>query len=152
MTENKADKTARFETLSETYGGNLNRWPAETRDWAAAALRADPALQKMLDEAGALDLLLDDAPAAPRLGAETIGAILAQAPRQKRAFVFWPFGSIWRPAAGLLAAMVLGISVGAVYPSAASLPVGLTSASNGEFSVPAELTDADGAVPLGDLD
>jgi len=156
MTGINAETTARFETLCETYGGNLNLWPADERAWADAALRAEPALHEKLEEAGTLDAILDEAPAAPRLGAETIGAILAAAPQKKRGFVFWPFGSIWRPAAGLVTAMALGISVGAIYPSAASLSTSLTAGyeapANGDYAIPADLADPADDVSLGGFD
>ena len=160
MTAAYTERAARFERLCETYGGNLNLWPEDVRAWADAALLEDPALRASLEQAVALDATLDDAPAPPRLSADRIGTILAAAPenalQRKRGLIFWPFGSVWRPAAGLVTAMALGISIGAIYPSAASLSTpftsGIVSSSSGDFAVPQDIVDPSGDVGIGDLD
>lgn len=51
----------RFQYLAEAFGGDLSRWPAGEQKPAAALLRACPAARRALDEALALDALLDKA-------------------------------------------------------------------------------------------
>lgn len=51
----------RFQYLAEAFGGDLSRWPAEQRKTAAALLRTSPAARRALDEALALDALLNKA-------------------------------------------------------------------------------------------
>lgn len=71
----------RFLHLLEAYGGDLRRWPAETRAPAAAYAAQDAEAAAALAEARALDRALD----AGRHGAEPSAAlaarVLAQAPR-----------------------------------------------------------------------
>ncbi|WP_224761057.1 hypothetical protein [Brevundimonas aurantiaca] len=60
-------KAQRLHALAEAYGADLRRWPASERAFAESLIAADPSLKAVLDEAAALDALLDAAPApAPR--------------------------------------------------------------------------------------
>ena len=45
--------------LIEIYGADAARWPAEHRDAARTAIAADPALQRALANAAALDTLIE---------------------------------------------------------------------------------------------
>lgn len=49
----------RFATLIDAYGASPERWPASERQAALAYLRATPAAQALVAEAGRLDALLD---------------------------------------------------------------------------------------------
>jgi len=50
---------ARFRQLTDAYGGDLARWPAPEREAAQAlASRGEPAVVRMLEDAAALDALL----------------------------------------------------------------------------------------------
>jgi anti-sigma-K factor RskA len=100
------------------YGADPARWPAEERAGALRLLADSAEAATMRDNAQALDSLLDEAPGlepTPELMAE----ILARPDRSRRLALLealWPFGPIWRPALGMAAAVVLGVTVGALTP------------------------------------
>lgn len=97
-------------------GAAPERWPAEEREPALALLQTSAAARQALDDAARLDALLaeDGAPTVSLALQSRIAAI----PEQRRrgitelAGLFWPFGAIWRPATGLIAAGVFGLMVG----------------------------------------
>ena len=99
----------RFQALADAYGGDLARWPADeqadARAWRAA--NAAEALG-ILNEAGALDLLLDrGAVAAPGpVLRDRITASARQARKPVRAL-------LWASATGLMAACAAGLMLGA---------------------------------------
>lgn len=101
----------RFETLTETFGGDVARWPEAERETAAALMATEPAwVAGVLAEAVDLDAILDAAPA-PRASAVLIDAIVAGAPAARRPpWLKWllPAGM----GAGLAAACAAGIVAG----------------------------------------
>jgi hypothetical protein len=101
----------RFEALAAAYGADLRRWPETERDAARAFAdtRADNA-SRLLDEARALDVLLDEVPAAIP-SARLREAVIATAPRERRARARRWFLA---PGAGLAAACAIGIVAGAM--------------------------------------
>lgn len=105
----------RFQYLAEAFGGDLSRWPADQQNAAAAFLRTSPAARRALDEALALDALLnkatqdDDADRVDRMAA-AVAARLSDRPA--------PVAALNMPAprwaAGFLCAMALaGVLTGA---------------------------------------
>jgi hypothetical protein len=92
----------RFTALAQAYGGDIARWPEAEREAARALLRQDPqGLGRELEDASALDRLLDLAPAGA-VDAALLGRLVAAAPR--------PAASARRWIAGLGAALGLGVS------------------------------------------
>ena len=55
-------KAERLHELADAYGADLRRWPASERAFAESLIAADPSLKAVLDQAAALDALLDAAP------------------------------------------------------------------------------------------
>jgi hypothetical protein len=51
-------KIERFQHLAEAFGGDLSRWPQAEQSAAGALLRTDPAAQRIVADAQALDALL----------------------------------------------------------------------------------------------
>jgi hypothetical protein len=101
----------RFEALADAYGGDVSRWPPETREGAALLMSEAPDFTgSVLARAAGIDAALDawrTAPASPRV----VERIIASAPR--------PLAPRWRtwlsPAAlgaGLAAACAAGVLVG----------------------------------------
>lgn len=76
-------KAQRLHALAEAYGADLRRWPASERGFAESLIAADPSLKAVLDEAAALDALLDAAPA-PAPSAALVARVLAAAPKARR--------------------------------------------------------------------
>ncbi|MBB1180263.1 hypothetical protein DSM05_13980 [Pseudomonas sp. FW305-3-2-15-E-TSA4] len=76
-------KAQRLHALAEAYGADLRRWPASERAFAESLIAADPSLKAVLDEAAALDALLDAAPA-PAPSAVLVAKVLAAAPKARR--------------------------------------------------------------------
>jgi hypothetical protein len=76
-------KAQRLHALAEAYGADLRRWPASERAFAESLIAADPSLKAVLDEAAALDALLDAAPA-PAPSAALVAKVLAAAPKARR--------------------------------------------------------------------
>lgn len=109
----------RFQYLAEAFGGDLSRWPADQQNAAAALLRTSPAARRALDEALALDALLnkatrDDDPGRVDRMAAAIAAKLSDRPAPGPA----PVAALKIPAprwaAGFLCAMALaGVLTGA---------------------------------------
>jgi hypothetical protein len=113
MTE--IDET-RLLAIIEAHGADPGRWPAEERDPAVALLETSAVARRALDDAARLDTLLAK-DAAPKVSL-ALQSRVAAIPERRRsgvreiARVFWPFGAIWRPATGLVAAGVIGLIVG----------------------------------------
>jgi hypothetical protein len=103
----------RFEELAEAYGGDVARWPSETRDQAAVLMASDPAFtQGVLARAAGLDETLDAFAFIPASRALT-ERIVASAPaaRARRPWRAWllPAGLT----AGMAAVCAAGVMVGA---------------------------------------
>lgn len=105
---------ARFETLADAYGADLRRWPASERATAEVLLASEPKAKACLVAAEAIDDLLAIAPPAP--SATLRAAIIASAPKPRRS-LFEGMG-FWLSGAGLAAAGVAGILVGAAASNA----------------------------------
>lgn len=110
----------RVRTLLAAYGADPARWPEGERDSALVLMSHDPALAAEVAEAAELDSLLDVVPApAPspalrvRLKEIPDRASLGWAERLRS---LWPFDAPWRPAAGLVAAALVGVVVGIATP------------------------------------
>ena len=102
----------RLQALAEAYGGDLRRWPADQRAFAESLVAADPAARVLLDDAAALDALLDASPSvAP--SADLTARVLRAAPgaraksRPRRAV--WFLGAGW--AAAACAGVVAGVGL-----------------------------------------
>jgi hypothetical protein len=128
----------RLREIVEAYGAAAHRWPAAEREAALALLANEPKAQAWLDEALALDLLLDAAPEPDAPSDSLISRIMAARPRavpvgvpqraktQKTRGGFWrglvqevwPYGSPALPAGALAASILMGVSVGLSAPAA----------------------------------
>jgi hypothetical protein len=99
----------RFLALADAYGGDMARWPADEQiDAKAWRLAHGARAIAILNEAGALDLLLDSGSVAspgPVLR-DRIVASARTARKPVRAF-------IWASATGLMAACAAGVMLGA---------------------------------------
>ena len=105
-------KAERLQALADVYGADLRRWPADQRAFAESLVAADPAARVLLDEAAALDALLDASPSvAP--SADLTARVLRAAPgaraksRPRRAV--WFLGAGW--AAAACAGVVAGVGL-----------------------------------------
>lgn len=110
----------RFEELAEAFGGDIAKWPEDERGRAAERLAASPRLASVLVEARALDdLIREDGGLAVTATALRRALDVPERPDSPVSFLrlIWPFERIWPPAAGLVAASVLGIAVGLVDPT-----------------------------------
>ena len=103
-------KAERLHELADAYGADLRRWPASERAFAESLIAADPSLKAVLDEAAALDALLDAAPK-PVPSSAMIARILAAAPRAKSRLgkAIWYLGAGW--AAAACAGVVAGVGL-----------------------------------------
>lgn len=100
----------RLRELAETYGGDPARWPAALRAEAEAALARLPASPEWLEDARALDALLDAyaAPtASPALARRIALAAPDLTPLRRRARAWWT-------GLGLTAAAAAGLAAGAL--------------------------------------
>ncbi|ASE38871.1 hypothetical protein [Brevundimonas vesicularis] len=103
-------KAERLHELADAYGADLRRWPASERAFAESLIAADPSLKAVLDQAAALDALLDVAPR-PVPSAALAARILAAAPRAKSRLgkAIWYLGAGW--AAAACAGVVAGVGL-----------------------------------------
>lgn len=106
-------KIERLEVLAEAYGADLGRWPAHERAFAESLIAANPAARAVLEDAAALDALLD---ASPRVtpSVDLTARVLAAAPKRKASRghlgrVFWILGAGW--AAATCAGVVAGVGL-----------------------------------------
>lgn len=114
-------------TLIDAYGGDPARWPEREREAALAMMSGDVDLARAAEEAARLDMALDALPAP--LPNPSLRVALKEIPERSGGVVDLIAGwfGLWRPAAGLAAAAVLGIIVGVTNPD---IPVpGLETAS-----------------------
>lgn len=130
----KSDATLsddRVRALLAAYGADPDRWPAHERDAAQRRIAASPELASEVADAAALDSFLDALPTpvpspALRAALKDIPDQAAQSWADWHAGL-WPFGAPWRPAAGLVAAAVVGIMVGIASPSTDTVTTETTS-------------------------
>lgn len=103
-------KAERLHELADAYGADLRRWPASERAFAESLIAADPSLKAVLDQAAALDALLDAAPE-PVPSAALTARILSAAPRAKSSLgkAIWYLGAGW--AAAACAGVVAGVGL-----------------------------------------
>lgn len=121
MTEMTSD---RVRALLAAYGADPQRWPQPEREAAWRLADADPGLASEIAETAALDGLLDALPVpAPSPALRVRLKSIPDRARLRwadRLAAFWPFGAPWRPAAGLVAAALVGIVVGFTTPEITS--------------------------------
>ena len=114
MNDDSTMTRERLGALLDAYGGDLRRWPEPSRLAASALIARDPAARLLLDQALALDALLDQAPMPLPSRALRTRLIERAAPpvwRQSLA-ALWPFGPAWQPAAAFALVAALGIALG----------------------------------------
>ena len=109
---------ARFRELADAFGSDPSKWPERERPQAFDLLANDPALHDVLNEAAALDFELDAMMVVPEI-------VITPSPTEVRAPVslnlkgllntLWPFGGLWQPAAGLVAASAAGFILGMTF-------------------------------------
>ncbi len=102
----------RFAVILEAYGADPRRWPEAEREAAIALLRQDEAARRLMDDAGELDHALD-AYRVRAPGAIIHERVLAAAPRGRSWVRFPGWARLWAPGAGLAAAGLAGLLVGA---------------------------------------
>ncbi len=105
----------RLGALLDAYGGDLSRWPAPSRVAAEALIARDPTVHRLLDQARALDTLLDQAPAPLPSGILRARVLARRSPTLWRQSLgaLWPFGPVWQPAMAFALIAALGIALGA---------------------------------------
>lgn len=116
----------RIKALTDAYGANPARWPTVERAAAEAFLKATPEARVWLEEAAALDRLLDAAET-QKVTRALEDRILAHLPEQRtarpsllaRLTGLLPGG--WAPASALACSLALGLAVGATLPEIAGL-------------------------------
>ncbi|MBO6563000.1 MAG: hypothetical protein JJ959_20820 [Nisaea sp.] len=122
----------RFRELADAFGSDLAKWPSSERDAARALLSERRDLEAVLAEWAELDAaltdILDEAELQPRPVAELGGAF------DLRGFLsaLWPFGGLWQPAAGLVAASAAGFIVGI---SLTDLPAETTNVYDDQLTI-----------------
>ena len=131
----------KFERILATHGGNPDAWPETERAVALNFSVTDPQAAIMLREARALHTLIGELPdidpspdltdriiAAAVAQNQTANADMRQQGRQSSILTdyrqrmrrlregLWPFGPLWRPAAGLAAPALFGLLLGLYQP------------------------------------
>lgn len=135
----------RVRALIDAYGADPDRWPEGERDAALTRIASDPTLRSILDDARALDTLLDAAPMPEP--SPSLRVALKLIPERQRGTNWFGwlgiFTAPWQPAAGLAAAGILGLWVGVTQPNIPTpfSPVDTQIAAN-EFGDDDPLADA----------
>ncbi len=102
----------RFAAILDAYGADARRWPAGERSAALALAERDPRAAGLLAEAADLDHVLG----LHRIRAPSAAVrerVLEAAPRGGFGGAFAGMGRFWAPSAGLAAAGIAGLLVGA---------------------------------------
>lgn len=102
--------------LIAAYGGDPARWPAAEQEAAVARLSGDAELARAADDARLLDLALDTLPHPHPNPALRVRLKEIPEPGAGLFDLIGAWVGLWRPAAGLAAAAVLGIAIGAANP------------------------------------
>jgi hypothetical protein len=120
----------RFKDLVAAYGADPARWPERERVAALGLLERSGKARRLMDEAQAIDRLLDLSPTVA-VTPELQSRILAQLhPRASSASVagflaaLLPGRPAWLPAAALMASLALGLAVGTFAPAIIELDGG----------------------------
>jgi hypothetical protein len=121
---------SRFEDLVDRYGGDLEKWPADLRADAEAFCAGSDEAAEMCAAARRLDALLaapSDVRVSPALAERILAAAPKPVPEPRMARTsrprpsllerLWPFGPVWRPAAALAGAALLGVIFGYSVPA-----------------------------------
>ena len=121
---NEGMTLARFSELVGAFGGSPRRWPDAERAAALTLFVGSPEAQALAARAAGLDDLLDDYAVEPPSQALRM-AVLAGAPRASS-----PTARRLGVAAGLAAALILGLMTGALAPTAGSDPIQVADSSD----------------------
>ncbi len=109
---------ARFRELADAFGSDPSKWPEQERPMALQFLETNPALQAVLDDAETLDFELDAMMDVHEITiAPSPADVRAPASLNLKGLLntLWPFGDLWQPAAGLVAASAAGFIVGMTF-------------------------------------
>lgn len=112
--------TTRFKEIIDSYGTSVTRWPEAERDEALRVIVKDQDARRYTQAAAVLDESLDLVPAIEPSRAFLNRVVGLADSRPARASglqgirTIWPFGPIWRPAAGLAIALLLGLFAGTI--------------------------------------
>ena len=134
---------ARFRELADAFGSDPSKWPEQERPMALQLLEAHPTLRDVLNEAAALDFELDAMMAAPeRTIAPSPAEVRAPASLNLKGLLntLWPFGGLWQPAAGLVAASAAGFIVGMTFTD---LPTETSTMVNDQVTIVERALGAD---------
>ena len=120
----------RLDELLSVYGADEAHWPAEERQVARELIAGSADARRLVDEARALDMLLNEV-SVEEPSAELVERLMAARPRAVPepaparaagkakggglaglARAIWPYGSSAFPAGALAASLVLGIALG----------------------------------------
>jgi hypothetical protein len=109
----------RFRELLDAYGAEPGRWPANERGPAAMLLAQDMEAARLLEQAAAIDAMLDRATFAPPVidAERLIASITAEPQRTAQIVTLRPVrrpsaGGFWLKVASLAAAAAIGFLVG----------------------------------------
>ncbi len=112
-------ETRLLEIIS-AYGARSAFWPEPERGAALELLETSPKARQAVRDAASLEAMLDQSDLPPISLA--LQSRIAAIPERRRESLLgtlnslWPFGPVWRPAGGLVAAAVLGLMVGISMP------------------------------------
>jgi hypothetical protein len=126
LEDGKAMTAERVAEIIDTYGARTERWPSAERTAARLLLRSDPRLQRLCQDAAALDAMLGALPAVDTpvsLSTRLQDAFEMQRKRrilrQVRERIvaigdaLWPGVPVWKPASAVALSLVLGLTAGA---------------------------------------
>lgn len=134
---------ARFRELADAFGGDLSKWPERERPAAMQLLGEAPRLNAVLSEESVFDIEIQALMAAPD-NIEITPIFDVRAPSgisaQGLLSMLWPFGGIWQPAAGLVAASAAGFIFGMTFTD---LPSDTVTAQNDQITIVERALGAD---------
>tara|TARA_R110002012_G_scaffold208332_3_gene378402 strand:+ start:368 stop:808 length:441 start_codon:yes stop_codon:yes gene_type:complete len=134
---------ARFRELADAFGGDLTKWPERDRPAATRLLGEQPRLNAVLSEETLFDTELEALMAAPEpieIRAQSDIRAPAGFSAQGLLNMLWPFGGIWQPAAGLVAASAAGFIFGMTFTD---LPSDSATAQSDQITIVERALGAD---------
>ena len=120
MTDAQKAMIDRFEQVINSYGANPDRWPEGEREGLLALLKTHPHLRAFVQMEAAVDEYLTQDLADLHASGALTARLQQEAMRLHGPSSFWKdlFGAgLFRPAAGLMTAALLGIMIGWYSPT-----------------------------------
>jgi hypothetical protein len=120
MNSTLSSELERFKAVIDSYGSHKAAWPAADKPLMEKLLKSSDVARSMLRQEEKFDVLLSSGDQSVSPSSALLSRVLNDADVENRGSIlkiFWPFGSIWQPASGLVMAACIGVIIGISSPN-----------------------------------